>query len=171
MAETHLEKCSTLLVIREMQTKLLWGFILYPSEWLRSIKQATAHAKMWSKGNIHPLLVGMQTCTVIMEISVMVSWEYRNKSTSKSIYTTLGYMPKGCFILLKRHLLNHVHCCFIHNREKLETTEMPFIRRADKNDVNLYNVVLLSCLKKKITSRYVQINGWTLGKIILNELT
>jgi hypothetical protein len=126
---------------------------------------------MWSQGSIYPSLVGMQTCIVSMEISVMVSWEDRNKSTSKSIYTTLGYMPKGCFILPQRLLLNHVHCYFIHNSLELETTKLSFNRRTDKDDVvHLYNVVLCSCLKK-ITSSYFQANEWILGEIILNELS
>ena len=31
--------------------------------------------RMWSEGNTHPLLVGMQTCTATVEISVAVSQE------------------------------------------------------------------------------------------------
>ena len=62
--------------------------------------------------------------------------------------STLGHIPKVLYILLQRHLLNHVHCCSIHNNQKLETTQMSFIRRMDKeNVVHQHNGVLLSCLK------------------------
>jgi hypothetical protein len=38
--------------------------------------------KMWSKRNIHPLLVGLKAYTFNMEISVVVPQEDGNQSTS-----------------------------------------------------------------------------------------
>ena len=48
--------------------------------------------RMWGKG-IHPLGLGMQTCTATMEISVVFPQEAGN---SRSIYTVLGHKPKDC---------------------------------------------------------------------------
>lgn len=31
-------------------------------------------------------------------------------------------MPKGCFIILQRHLLNHIHCFCIYDTQKLGRT-------------------------------------------------
>ena len=42
---------------------------------------------MWGKRNTPPLLGGVQTCTVALEISMMISQKIRKKSTSSlSIY-------------------------------------------------------------------------------------
>ena len=66
-------------------------------------------ARSWSRGNISPLLVGVQTCTAIMEISVMVPQEGSNQATSRTGYTS--FKPKGCLILLQSHLLNYIYYC------------------------------------------------------------
>ena len=50
--------------------------------------------RMWSNVNTHLLLVGMQTCATIQEISVNISQEIGNQSTSGSSNTTLGNIPK-----------------------------------------------------------------------------
>ena len=59
-----------------------------------------------------------------MEVGVVVLQEDENLSTSRSSYTTLGHIPKGCFILHQRHLLDHPHCCSIDYSQKLETTSV-----------------------------------------------
>ena len=126
VAEEHSRNCSASLTIREMQIKLLWNLIFHLLEWLRLIKQVTAHAgekEEWE--NIHPLLVGVQISIAFMENSVAVVQEDANRSTSIFSYSTLSHIHKEYFLLLYRHLLNQVCCCSIHNNQKLETRITP----------------------------------------------
>lgn len=78
-------------------------------------------AQIWSKGNTHILLAGVQVHRATVEISVALSQEDGNRSTSRASYTALGHIPKGCFTLTQGHLLNHVYCYFLYNSQKLET--------------------------------------------------
>lgn len=63
------------------------------------------------KGNIHPLLVGVQASKATMEISVAVSQEDGNQFTSQSSHTTPGHIPKGLYTLQQRSWFIQAHCC------------------------------------------------------------
>ena len=78
--------------------------------------------KMWDKENAPLSLEESQRCTATIEISAVVPQESGNRSTSRCSCTTLDLVPKGLYILLQRHWLKHVHCCFVYNSWKLETT-------------------------------------------------
>ena len=55
MANTHMERCSTLLVIRKIQIKTTLRYHLAPVR--MAIVGKTMLVKMWRKGNPHTLLV------------------------------------------------------------------------------------------------------------------
>jgi hypothetical protein len=61
--------------------------------------------RMWNKENTPPLLSVLQTCIATMEI--------------RPCYSIYGHsiLPQG-------HLLNHDIVSYIHNSQKLETTQM-----------------------------------------------
>lgn len=50
---------------------------------------------LWSKGKTHPLLVGVQTFTATMEISMAGSQLTGSQSTSRLSYTALADIPKN----------------------------------------------------------------------------
>ena len=76
-----------------------------------------AHAEEDMEQNIPPLLEGVQNCTATKDISVALPQIDQNQTTSRSTqsraYTQRILQPT------QGPLLNHDHCSFIHNSQKL----------------------------------------------------
>ena len=72
MAEKNIKKCSTSLDIREMQIKTTLRFHLTPVRMakIKNSDNSRLWSRMWRKRNTPPLLVGLQTGTTILEISL-----------------------------------------------------------------------------------------------------
>jgi hypothetical protein len=122
MAKKHLQKCLTSLVIGKMQIKTTLRFNL-TSIRMTMIKNSSDRllmpVRMWNKGSISLLLVGVQTCIAKLEINLLVVQKIGSSSTSRLIYTTLW---------LIRMLHHHKNTCstmfiemFLNNCQKLET--------------------------------------------------
>ena len=77
--------------------------------------------RMWSKENTWTLLIRVPIGIATMKINAVFPQEDGNLYISISIITTLGHISKACLILPQRHLLNHIHCRFVHNCQKLKT--------------------------------------------------
>ena len=78
--------------------------------------------RMWNKGNTPPLLVGVQTCTATLEISMVISQKITKQPTSRPSETAFGYIPKGFSIIPQGHVLNYVHSSIIYHNQSLKTT-------------------------------------------------
>jgi hypothetical protein len=98
MTEKQLKKCSTSLVIREMQIKTTLRFHLKP---VRMPKiNNTCDSWSWQGCRVPPpVLMGLQTRKNILKISLAIPEKIGNSSTWRPSYTTPAYMPKRCSII------------------------------------------------------------------------
>jgi hypothetical protein len=105
-------------------------------------------ARMWNKGTLfHHGSANLYSYYGNQYIDFSENWESIYLKTQR---TTLGLIPKACSILPQGYLLNHVHCCFFHSSQKLETIHMSLNRRMDKeNVVHFHNGVFAVKKKKK----------------------
>ena len=127
--------------------------------------------RIQSKRNTAPLLVEVQICTVILEISKAVSQKTGNQFTPRSSNTTLGHILKGCSIISQGHLFNHVHSSIISNCQNLKQPRCPSTEEWAEKMWYIYTVEYYSMVIKKMTSRNLQANRQNQKKIILREVT
>ena len=72
MAKKDMKRCSTSLIIREMQIKTTMRYHYTPVRMAVSKSLQAMLERVWRKGNPLTLLVGMQTSTAAMENSVEI---------------------------------------------------------------------------------------------------
>jgi hypothetical protein len=83
MAEKHLKKYSTSLVIREMQIKTTLRFHPTPVRMakIKILGDSRCWGRLWRKRNTPPLLMGLQAGTITLEISLVVPQKMGHSTT------------------------------------------------------------------------------------------
>jgi hypothetical protein len=127
-------------------------------------------AKICSKGNCPSLLVKVQAGTFTTKINMSVPQKlFLRINLLQDLVIPLGHILKGCPTTPQGYLINHVYCGFIHNSQKLETTQVSLNRKMGKKSVvHVSNGVFTQLLIKMKMKVAIEFN---FKKIMLSEVT
>jgi hypothetical protein len=146
MAEKHLKKCTTSLIIREMQIKTTLRFYLTPVR-MAKIKNA-GDSRCWQGcGEGETLLHCWWDCKLVKPLWKSF-WQFLRKLDivllEDPAILLLGIFSED-MLTCNTDMLHYVHSIFIYNSKKLKTTQMSLFSGMDtENVVHLHNKILHS---------------------------
>ena len=136
MANGHVERFSTSLIIREMQIKTTKRYHLSPVR-IAIIKKSTNNKWWWGYGERRTLLYCWWECRLVQ--SLLIAQKIKNESAFGPSDSTSGNISKGTQnINSKEHNYPYVHWSIIYNCQDMEEAQVPTTME------HLHNGILLS---------------------------